>query len=496
MISQNEIIKRIFGFKIKYLRQKQNLSYEELADRTGLSRSYLHDIEKGRKYPKVDKISTLASALDVSYDWLVSVQASKRLQPVIDLLSSDFMKEFPLEQFGIEPDKLFELFSNTPNKVNAFISTIVNVTRNYQLQREHFYMAALRSYQDLHDNYFHELEDATERFKEQYNIKSKLPFTTPYLERLLKKHHGITVDRTMLSQYPSMEASRYYFSKEKSTLYLNTEMTSAQENFLIGRELGFQQLQLQERPFVTRLLEADSFEILLNNFKASYFSIALLMNEKEITQDFQEFLKLPAWDAKAFLSMLNKYDVTPEMLMQRLTNILPHHFSIKNLFFIRMIGAKNLRNYKMTKELHLSQLHNPYANKLNEHYCRRWVSLNIIKNHRAQQTLKRDFAPIADAQISQYWDTPNEYLCISIATTGYKLDNLPTSVTLGLLINDELKRTVSFLSDPELPVRQVNTTCERCSIPNCEARAAAPVALEKASRIEDIRNTVKEIDGA
>ena len=185
MLSENTIIKRIFGFKIKYLRQQKNLSYEELAQVTGLSKSYLHDIEKGRKYPKVDKINALAGALGVSYDWLVSLKASKKLQPIIDLLTSDFMKEFPLEQFGIEPDKLFELFSNTPDKVNAFISTIFNITRHYQMQREHFYMAALRSYQYLHDNYFEELEKEVKQFKQELSIKDTLPFTTSYLESLL-----------------------------------------------------------------------------------------------------------------------------------------------------------------------------------------------------------------------------------------------------------------------------------------------------------------------
>ncbi len=37
-------------------------------------------------------------------------------------------------------------------------------------------------------------------------------------------------------------------------------------------------------------------------------------------------------------------------------------------------------HFEITKELHLSQLHNPYANALNEHYCRRWISIKSIKH--------------------------------------------------------------------------------------------------------------------
>ena len=109
--------------------------------------------------------------------------------------------------------------------------------------------------------------------------------------------------------------------------------------------------------------------------------------------------------------------------------------------------------------------------------------------------LAQPTGPIAEAQISSYWDTANEYLCISIAKTDTWQDQLPTSVTLGLLINDELRRTVRFLGDPDLPARQVNTTCERCSIPNCEARAAAPVALEKTTRLEKMRAAIRDMEG-
>ena len=147
-------------------------------------------------------------------------------------------------------------------------------------------------------------------------------------------------------------------------MYLNQGLNSAQENFLLGRELAFQHLKIKDRPFITRLVEANSFEQILNNFRASYFSIALLMDEGQLAEDFRLFAEKRNWDPKQFLSLLVKYDVTPEMFMQRLSNILPHHFGIKDLFFIRLAAAENLQHFQMTKELHLSQLHNPYANEL------------------------------------------------------------------------------------------------------------------------------------
>ena len=119
MLSENQIIRLIFGFKVRYLRQQAHFSYAELSEKTGLSTSYLNDIEKGKRYPKPDKITALASALNVDYNYMVATNASKKLQPIIDLLNSQVFKLFPLDKFGISMEKLLELFTQTPDKVNA-----------------------------------------------------------------------------------------------------------------------------------------------------------------------------------------------------------------------------------------------------------------------------------------------------------------------------------------------------------------------------------------
>ncbi len=235
MVDQQSIIKMIFGFKAKYLRQQHGLSLEELAERAGLSKSYLHEIEKGKKYPKVNRIHALAEALGVEYDFMVSTRASKKLQPIVDLLSSDFVKEFPLELFGISPEKLFELFSNTPDKVNAFISTIFKITRNYQMEREHLYLAALRSYQDMYDNYFPELEGAVRAFRLENELPAGMPVATEVLERLLEERYGVRVDRERMAEMEPLRQQRSYYKVSNRTFYLNKGLSSAQLNFLLGR---------------------------------------------------------------------------------------------------------------------------------------------------------------------------------------------------------------------------------------------------------------------
>jgi DNA-binding XRE family transcriptional regulator len=45
-----------FGLKLKQARTNKDLSLFGLAKITELSKSYLNEIEKGKKYPKTDKI--------------------------------------------------------------------------------------------------------------------------------------------------------------------------------------------------------------------------------------------------------------------------------------------------------------------------------------------------------------------------------------------------------------------------------------------------------
>ncbi|MEM9836867.1 MAG: ImmA/IrrE family metallo-endopeptidase, partial [Bacteroidota bacterium] len=300
----------------------------------------------------------------------------------------------------------------------------------------------------------------------------------------------IKVERTVLWRIKRANMLKgFFYSPQHRTLYLNRGFSSAQENFLIGRELGFQCMGIEERPNATRIVRQDSFEKLFNNFKASYFSVALLMDEHELVKDIKRLAQQSTWQPDALLSLLSKYDVTPEMLLQRMSNILPKHMGIKDLFFLRLNGASDLKSYYMTKELHLSQHHNPHGNVRDEHYCRRWISINIIKQLRASRRKE----PIAAAQISQYWETTNEYLCLAISKPNDDDAKASVSVTIGLLITPQVREYFGFLNDPNLKVKQVNTTCERCSMPDCGARAMSPVILEEQDEHQRVLAGLEEL---
>jgi transcriptional regulator with XRE-family HTH domain/predicted transcriptional regulator len=493
MITENESVKLIFGLKIRSLRQQKGLSYQQLSELTKVAISYLHDIENGKKYPKADKILTLAKALGVDYDYLVSLTGDKKLQPLIDLISTDFINVIPWEHFGLQPAGILELFTNTPDKITTFISTLVKISRAYHLSRDNFYTTALRSYQDMYNNYFEDLEAASGEFRETLELNGTDALRADRLETLLETHFAIRTDRRKMGTISSIAHLRSYFAKEKKVLYLNKQLSPAQEAFLLARELGFQVLGTGLRPYETMVQHASSFDLLLNNFKASYFAASLLIPEADLAEDVKEISSHIKWDGKAWLALLDAYNVTPEMLMQRLTNILPHHFGIDQLFFLRM-SSDTEQHYEITKELHLSQLHNPHANLSNEHYCRRWMAVSLMEQGAALQHQKKLKGPLIGVQISHYWQTQNRYLCITIAKPKSKQSEEMISVTLGLMLDKPMLQLMRFVNDPHIHTRIVNTTCERCSINDCKERAAPPLFIQQQEQEAEMQTGLEQLN--
>ncbi|TGE16229.1 XRE family transcriptional regulator [Hymenobacter elongatus] len=494
MLSHGQVVRLIFGLKLRELRQERGFTPTELARACDVSVSYLNEIEKGKKYPKADKILSLSKVLEVTYDQLTSLTLSRKLEPISELLQSELLKEFPLEMFGLDPVRIVELISDAPAKMNAFIGTLFEIARNYEMRQEHFFLAALRSYQEMHDNYFEELEQDVRTFVVQEKLTASAPFATQQLERVLTDKYGYSVDRAQLGEYTSLGRLRSVFQPKTKRLLMRPGLTGSQEAFVLGREIAFNYLNLRERPYVNASFPVRSFDEVLNNFKASYFAGALLMEEESLTRDFQKLFASKKWDPDGFLELLTKYAVSPEMFMQRITNLLPRHFGLQSLFFLRFDQADADAGFALTKELHLSRLHNPHGNELHEHYCRRWVSLRLILELRQQPPSATPYTAIS-AQRSHYFGTNDEYLCLTLARAGSPSEPA-VSVTVGLLCDDNLKQKVRFFDDPSIPVRIVNETCERCPIPDCEVRAAAPLEIERKQRTKELEAAIATLVNA
>ena len=492
MMIEDEYIRLIFGLKLKQIRTDKNLSLFGLAKLTGLSKSYLNEIEKGKKYPKTDKILLLSEHLDVPYDHLVSLKLDKNLAPVGEILQSKILKEIPLDLFGIKENILIDIVANAPAKVNAFISTIIKIAQNYNLTRESFFLASLRSYQEAHNNYFEEIEIDVERFAKSYHINLSKTIKSSELEEILIEEFGYSINTDELSKHENLEELRNIFIPKKKILLIDNSISEAQKTFIYAKEIAYNFLNIEDRLYTFPWIKFESFDQVLNNFIASYFAGALIIPRQNIVEKLTNLFDEEEWNSLHLHKIVQHFNCSHETFYQRLTNILPKYFNIKNLFFLRFTHKENAPEFRLSKELHITQQQAPHANRNNEHYCRRWISIKTIQDFQKSDQKRAAFG----IQISSYENEKNEYLVLSSANSDPFKKDIYRSISIGMLLSPHLKKKLNFLKDDTFTKRTVGVTCETCAVKNCLERAAAPTRLEKKNKYKKVEDTVNQIISA
>lgn len=489
-------LRLILGIKLKQLRQERGYSLKELAEKTDLSLSYLSEIEKGKKYPKPEKIIQIAQALGTSFDELVSTKVDGEPNPLTALLDAPLIREFPFKFFGISPREIVDLITHAPKEAGAFIRTFLEVGQAYDVRVEQFLFAALRSYQKMHHNYFEELEKAAAQFMAEHHWPVTPPISRERLQSVLIDDYDYVLDETTLDHYPELRGFRsIWIDSDPPRLLLNPRLLPAQKAFILGREIGFRYLGLQERAVTSSWLKVESFEQVLNNFKASYFSGALFINRELLQQNLVGFFQKTRWDGEGFLAIMERYQATPEMFLYRLSQLLPKLFDLPEMFYLRFNNEAGSDVFRLTKELNMTRMLVPHGIGLNEHYCRRWLSISLFKQLITIQKQGKQPSAIVAAQRSRFIESDAEFFVITVARPLALTPGTNSSISLGFLINDAFKKTARFWDDPAVPRVEVNETCERCGLSEalCHDRVAPPAIYRQQQQQKTRERVLQEL---
>jgi XRE family transcriptional regulator, fatty acid utilization regulator len=493
VLLNQDTLKFVFGMKLRGLRLDKGLSLKELSRKTGLSPSYINEIEKGKKYPKSEKILVLAQALDEKYEDLVSLELKRDLQIVQNLLDKKFLTGIPFDLFGIPAATVFELLSERPKKMRALVGTILEIARAHNIQTDDFLYALLRSYISMHENYFPSLEEAAR----EVTRTMKIDWRTSELElkekliATLKNFKVSVVEKNLEEVSPEFKELFYFISRGKK-LFVSKKLDLKEQIFVLARELGYQHLKLKERTQSSLIMNLDSFAQLFNHFSASYFASALLIPEDEIKSDLKNLFSQPDWNEQSFQALVDKYPCAYESFFHRITQILPKHFALNRLFFLRYEYNFTTKKYEIARELHLSDHHDPHKVIGNEHYCSRWLIHRLTQKQIAEpgkQTL--------GIQRSAYAGTDNEYLIMGMSSKRPLMSRSITTVCIGVVVNEKLKTQISWCDSKTIPAMIVGETCERCAYKECPDRQAQldpNLDPEKYERIFKALEEVTDLD--
>ncbi len=477
------LVNIIFGMKVRQARTEAGLTLSEFASRCELSPSYVTEIEKGRKHPRADKIMRMAEVLGRSYDELVSIRLAPSLAHLESALSSSIVRGFPFEEFGFEASDLVNLLTRQPDRASALIHALLGIGRRYDLKEEDFLLAALRSFQEIHENYFQDVEEAALAFVEEFGPKYGLSKTPPVdletLQRILEEAYNYRIDDQLIAQTPPLQVYRAVsFGGKRPALLVNPALMPRQIKFLLARELGYLYMGYKVRSNTSPPDRTGSFEKILNDFKAAYFGGALLMPRAAMLADLQGFFDAPAWNPQLLLDMLTRYEVTPEMLLYRFSELIPQFFGIR-LHFLRFHNTAT--GYRLIKQLNMSQVLVPSGIGLSEHFCRRWLSVRLLREmEQGQGPAAPADPPLVGVQLSEFLESGERFLCIGFGRPLAMQPDVKSSVIVGFPVDGDLMKVVRFADDPAIPREIIHETCERCPLTaeQCAVRGAEPVILQ------------------
>lgn len=473
-------IRLIFGLKLKQFRLQKGWTLSELSEKTGISSSYINEIEKGKKYPKTDKILQITEVLEIDYDELISTDLRKALGPTGDLLKSSFFTDIPFEFFGIDPGNVIEIIADAPVKFSAFVNTLIKIGRSYNVSVEKLYFAVLRSFLEIHKNYFPELEAIADTFFPE-NEK-----TEAFLKKYLREEQKLYADSFDPVKFPAIAHLRTVLRPKSQKLFLNQNLTKEQRTFALAREAGFRYLGIKIRPMTSTWVSVNSFEEVFNNFKASYFAACILIPKSVINKEIESFFRQKRFSSKLFATILGRFEVSSETVYYRMFSLLPEFFKVEKLYFLKFESTKGATDARLVKEIHLVGQHDPQESR-NEHYCRRWPGISILDDVERAHTNSEIFK----AQISAFESMGHKYFEISIGKPSKSGGQ--ESITLGFEINDTSKKQVAFLDDPKVTTRQVGQTCEKCEIFDCKERVASPSVLYKQRTLGEVNRAIEQL---
>ena len=477
---QNERL--LFGLKLRQLRLDRSLSFQQLARLTGMSVSYLNEIERGKKSPRPDKLEELARALEVLPGELTDVTLEAAMTPVVELLRSDFLNELPLERFGIDLAKIIEIIASAPARVGAFISALLELSRNYALLDENFYLAALRSWLEMHENYLEDSEVAADALRAERGWARDFNPDAAALGALLVERFDYRLAPGGTDEHVAFAHLERVFLPADRSLLLAGSLGERELRYHYATELGYQLLELSARSLTAPMTQVKGFDMALAHARANAFAAALLLPAEQVDAEIKDFFgeSEPALDV--FEQLLRTYRVTPALLLDRLTAMLPRFREIRSLFFIQLVeetpGALHL-----VRELHLGERHRPHATGLLEHYCRRWIGSQLLL--RGRDTVQ------TGVQVEAFYGSPEAYLVLALADTQH--DGRRQASFIGMPLTPELEARVPVLLRADLKRRVVNNTCERCPIVDCAERAAPPVMAEARLRRKAVSDAIEEL---
>lgn len=275
-----------WGSTVRRLRRQAGLNQTELAQKLGISGSYLNMIERDRRALSAPLLVELARVLRVDLDAFGAADEERLLQHLMEAFADPMFEQSDL--LGVE---IRELVQSNPSLARA-VQHLYAAFRESRQRAENlaFQLAAddaddsslhhpsepLDEISDLiyrHGNYFPDLEVGAEDLGRAVGLDPTDMGSG--LVRYLRREHGIEVE---IRKVGEMGGAIRRFSPNRRTLELSEVLRRGSRNFQLAYVVGLlTQGQLLDRYASEARLSNDEARALCRVALGNYFAAAILM---------------------------------------------------------------------------------------------------------------------------------------------------------------------------------------------------------------------------
>ncbi len=451
----------LLGAKVRSLRRQRGLSQVQLADRLGISASYLNLIEHDRRALPAPLLIKIAEILDVD---LKTLSAEHDARTVADLL--EVLGDPLFEQEELTTAEVRDLAAHAPGAARA----VVKLYRAFRESREAADNLAMKlsgggdlsgvdasrlpteEVSDLiqrHMNYFPELEEGAEALWRDARLEAE--DISQGLARYLQQAHGVTV---RIEKSAAMGRAVRSYDRQRKTLWLSEVLRRGSRNFQTAYQVGLlTQSEVLERIASDPQLTGDASRALARVVLANYFASAVLM-------PYRPFLDAARSERYDIDLLGHRFRTSFEQTCHRLTTLRRPGAEGVPFHFVRVDIAGNISKRFSATGLRFARFSGA---------CPRW---NVFSAFLTPGMFRTQLSQMPDGT-SYFWIART----IRKEFGGY---HAPSSL-LALAIGCEVShaRQLVYADGVDLESSKaavpVGITCRLCDRMDCEQRAFPPI---------------------
>ncbi len=450
------------GAKIRRLRRDKGLSQGGLAERLGVSASYLNLIEHNRRRVTVNLLLQLADLFEIAPADLAEDDESQLSADVMEVLSNDLFEELDLTNTDVQ-----ELVTASPNAAKALLKLFDayhaahNDLRSLSAEIADAGPAAVASapppaegvsdFLQANSNYFQALEDAAAKVAGPVAGVGQEAANRDALIRYLRDAHGVRVAFVAANGEAGFQRR---FDADSGLLEISERVSPDSRKFQLAYQIGL----LSSRDVIETLLtenrvKDEQTRALGRVALANYFAAALIMPYNA----FLESVRSTRYDIEL---LHHRYSASFEQICHRMTTLNKPDAKGVPLHMLRVDIAGN-----NSKRFSLSGLPIPRHGGA----CVRWNVYSAFLD-----------PGVVHAQVSELPDG-EAFFCIARTVrkggNGYGMPNRFLSLGLGCEVRYADQFVYSDTIDLEWRDRfhKIGVSCRTCERLDCMQRAASPV---------------------